>query len=179
MLRLVGVWMLVVLAGLAAGEPTAYGRALCYPKTHFLTSYKTQVQKVPVYSTVYKQQYIPTTLYKTVETVLHKTHYVPKVATTTHYQTQVEYVTNHQPVYHTNYLTTTAYVPKYLTETLYDTVYKTALEYRTVYKTEYQPKYTTKTQLQYDTKYETRFVPQVHTVHSYKTVCPKPAYRPY
>ncbi|XP_045103928.1 uncharacterized protein LOC123499650 [Portunus trituberculatus] len=181
--------LVVVLAAAATlADPEPGYPAPCYDKTAYITKLQHQVQEYPVYSTIYKQQIVPTTLYRTnyntLYTTVYDTQYVPKYVTETVHKTQVKYVTQvqtqYQTQYQTHYVTTQQYVPKYVTQTQYITKYDTQLVYNTVYTTQYTPVPVLKTKVQYQTNYHTEYVPQYVTVTkdkiAYVTDCPKPAY---
>lgn len=120
--------------------------------------------QVPIYSTVVKPQYIPTTLYETIfKTNLQTkvaTEYLPRYVTETKYVqkfiTKTVHNTEYETVVDSVYITETKVKPQYITET----------KYITNYETRYQPKYITETKV--DPIYKTKVVYRTEVLHQTK-----------
>ncbi|KAF2357457.1 hypothetical protein FHG87_011788 [Trinorchestia longiramus] len=151
----------------------------CIPKTLYETIFKTDYEKVPVFSTVYKPKFIPTTYFDTIYKTKHETEvvpeYIPQYITETKfvnkYHTEVEYETIHKTHYDSRYVTETVYKPEFITKT----------DYVTQYETRYQPQYITETEIQpvHKTKviYKTKVLYQTKYIE--KPVVHKPIYEGY
>ncbi|MPC20421.1 adhesive plaque matrix protein-like [Portunus trituberculatus] len=134
----VAVAVLVVVAAVTAEPGFIKIKGRCRPHVRYVPYYKTIVNKIPVYHTVYKEKVVPSpihkTVYKTQYEPQYQTKYVPKYVTKSVYNTDVEYITKYDVKYQTKY--ETKYVPQY------KTVVKTEHTYKTVCpKTPYNPSY--------------------------------------
>ncbi|ROT82388.1 hypothetical protein C7M84_024448 [Penaeus vannamei] len=174
----------IVLALLASVLAAASASpSYCTPKIEFYTETETQIQQVPVYSTVYETRNVPSTSYRIQYETKYETSYVPQVQTTYVTMTVTKKVpdfkttidTQLQTRLKTVFYTETKRVPTYVTETQYQTSYMTTTKYQTVYQTKNVPQQVTNTQVQVVSTYVTQTVPEYHTTYvtqrSYQTVC--------
>ncbi|XP_050709811.1 uncharacterized protein LOC126994530 [Eriocheir sinensis] len=169
-----------VLASLAMVSGGGYD---CPAVTEYITKYNTILKKVPIIQTVWRNKFLPTTVFNKVLRTRHHTQqqdlWVPEVVTTTQYNTELQHVTVVSTVYEPHEVTQYVYnknvIPQRVTETAYKTTYKRDTAYKTVRKTDYVPRYVTTTEYRVesivDTVYKTNFQTLLHTTTVVKDKC--------
>lgn len=169
----------------AAGSGKGYGSSPCHGGVEYVTTYLTQVQEIPIYETIVKQEFVTTTffqpIYKTISSVKLETYYETERIINTRYKTKINFSTEKSIIYRTIYLplyiTKTEFYTHSILTTTQATITSTQIEDHTETKIIPQPSPIVKTHFHHRTRFLTTDIYEHYrdfkTVYHTQTVCPR------